>query len=205
METSERQLLESKLEKVGNVLRITGWTGLCVQIALGTVSLLTILSAILGRNFSQTNTAAPGVPPRVADNLGIGLTPGIGVGIFWAVSGIVVLLCGIYFAFRQTRLAKRLRYADTMQHPTKSQVINILRLGVIVGLVGMLLTIIGGGVSLGVLFSKAIALPQGVTIYDPSRIIRPIDVLVAVANISGIAAHFVGTVCSLTVFEWLHR
>ncbi|NJR40205.1 MAG: DUF3611 family protein [Leptolyngbyaceae cyanobacterium CSU_1_4] len=205
MQTSERQLLESKLGKVGSVLRLTGWIGLCVQIAFGAISLLMVLSAILGRNFSQAATVAPGVPPRVADNLGLGLTPGIGVGIFWAVSGIVVLLCGIYFAFRQTRFAKRLRHADTMQHPTKSQVINILRLGVIVGLVGMLLTIIGGGVSLGVLFSKAIAQPQGVAIYDPTRIIRPIDVVVAVANISGIAAHFMGTVGSLSVFEWLHR
>jgi len=25
------------------------------------------------------------------------------------------------------------------------------------------------------------------------------------ANVSGIAAHFVGTVASLSVFEWLHR
>jgi len=44
-----------------------------------------------------------------------------------------------------------------------------------------------------------------VAIYDPTRMIRSIDIMVAMANVSGIAAHFVGTVASLSVFEWLHR
>ncbi|MCY7274330.1 MAG: DUF3611 family protein, partial [Phormidesmis sp. CAN_BIN44] len=34
---------------------------------------------------------------------------------------------------------------------------------------------------------------------------RSIDIMVAMANMSGITAHFVGTVASLSVFEWLHR
>jgi hypothetical protein len=134
-----------------------------------------------------------------------GVTPGLGVGIFWAVCGLLALLAGIYLAFRQTRLAGRLRHADTMKHPNKAQVMTVLRLGVIVGLVGMLLTILGGGASLAVLFSKSIAQPQGVAIYDPTRMIRSIDIMVVMANMGGIAAHFVGTVASLSVFEWLNR
>ncbi len=62
----------------------------------------------------------------------------------------------------------------------------------------MLLTI------LGVLLSKAIAQPQAMTIYNPTRVIRSIDIMVAMANMSGITAHFVGTVDSLSVFKWLH-
>jgi len=92
-----------------------------------------------------------------------------------------------------------------MKHPAKSEVMNVLRLGAIVGLVGMLLTILGGGATLGVLLSKAISQPQGVAIYDPTRMIRSIDIMVAMANMSGIAANFVGAVASLSVFEWLHR
>ncbi|WP_373540996.1 DUF3611 family protein [Chamaesiphon sp.] len=38
--------------------------------------------------------------------------------------------------------------------------------------------------------------------YDP---IRSVDVFVAAANTTGITAHFVGVVASLSVFNWLHR
>lgn len=205
MQSVERQSLESKLENIGNVLRLTGWIGLVAQIGFGAVALLMLMFAIAGRSFSQTAALPPGTVPGVVANVNRGTTPGIGIGIFWAVCGILALLVGIYFAFRQTRLSRRLRHADTMKHPAKSEVMSVLRLGAIVGLVGMLLTILGGGATLGVLLSKSIAQPQGVTIYDPTRVIRSIDIMVVMANMSGIAAHFVGTVASLSVFEWLHR
>lgn len=205
MQRVEKQSLESKLEKIGNVLRVTGWIGLSAQIGFGAIALLMVVFAIAGRNFSQVTALPSGVTPGIGVNLNRGLTPGIGIGIFWAVCGILALLVGIYLAFRQTRFAKRLRHADTMKHPPKSEVMKLLRLSAIVGLVGMLLTILGGGATLGVLFSKAIAQPQGVAIYNPTRVIRSLDIIVAMANMSGIAAHFVGTVASLSVFEWLHR
>jgi len=205
MQSVERQSLESKLEKVGNVLRLTGWIDLSAQIGFGAISLLLVVFAIAGRNFSQATALPSGITPGVILPVNQSVTPGIGVGIFWAVCGILALLAGIYLAFRQTRLARRLRHADEMKHPTKAEVMTVLRLGAIAGLVGMLLTILGGGATLGVLFSKAIAQTQGVAIYDPNRAIRSIDIMVAMANMSGITAHFVGTVASLSVFEWLHR
>lgn len=204
MQSVERQSLESKLEKVGNVLRLKGWIGTSVQIGFGVISLLMIVFAIAGRNFSQATALPSAITPGVAVPVNQGVTPGIGIGIFWAVWGILAVLAGIYLAFRQTQLARRLRHADTLKHPTKAEVMTVLRLGVIVGLVGMLLTILGGGATLGVLLSKAIAQPQAMTIYNPTRVIRSIDILVAMANMSGITAHFVGTVDSLSVFKWLH-
>jgi hypothetical protein len=69
----------------------------------------------------------------------------------------------------------------------------------------MLLTILGGGAALGVLLAKSIAQPQGMAIYDPTRIIRSLDVFVAMANMIGITGHFVGTIGSLGLFNWLHR
>jgi len=205
MQSVERQSLESKLEKVGNVLRLTGWIGLSAQIVFGAISLLLVVFAIAGRNFSQATAIPSGITPGIAVSVNQGVTPGIGIGVFWAVCGILALLAGIYLAFRQTRLARRLRHADTLKHPTKAEVMTVLRWGAIAGLVGMLLTILGGGATLGVLLSKSIAQPQGMAIYDPTRMIRSIDIMVAMANMSGIAAHFVGTVASLSVFEWLHR
>jgi len=205
MQVDEKITLEAKLEKVGNILRLTGWIGLSAQIVFGAVALLMILFAIAGRNFSQATGLPSAITTGVAVPVNQGVTPGIGVGIFWAVCGLLALLAGIYLAFRQTQLARQLCHTDTMKHPTKAEVMTVLRLGAIVGLVGMLLTILGGGATLAVLFSKAITQSQGVAIYDPTRAIRSIDIIVAMANMSGIAAHFVGTVASLSVFEWLHR
>jgi hypothetical protein len=72
-------------------------------------------------------------------------------------------------------------------------------------LVGILLNLLGGGATLGVLVAKAVSQPPGVAITDPNRIIRGLDVFVMVANINGIAAHFVGNVASLWLIDQVHR
>jgi hypothetical protein len=163
-----------------------------------------LLLAASGRNFNQAIIAPPGIPSRtiVANQT---TTPGIGIGIFWAVCGFLVLLFGIYLAFRLIRFGKRLRNPDPIIHPKRSKVMEVLRLGVITGLIGLLFTILGTGTTLGVLLSKSVAQPQGVAIYDPTRIIRSLDVFVAMSNMNGIAAHFVGLVASLGSFSWLSR
>ncbi len=199
---AESETRQHDAKRVATILRLVGWIGLWLQLGLGVAAGLTLVFAISGRSFSQAITPNP---TAEAVNFSIGTTPGIGIGIFWAVCGILVLLVSVYLSFRETRFAKRLRNPDRNLHPKKAEVMQILRLGVIVGLVGMLLTILGGGATLGVLLAKSVAQPQGVAIYDPNRIIRALDIFVALANMNGIAAHFVGTVASLGLYDWLHR
>ena len=79
-------------------------------------------------------------------------------------------------AFRLTRYGRRLRVSSPELHPKKAELIQLLRISAIAGFVGMLLFIIGGGVSLAIVLAKSIAQPQGVAIYDPNRIIRPLDI-----------------------------
>jgi hypothetical protein len=201
--TDERNALSHKLEQVANVLRIAGWTSLVIQIALAAASALMLLFAISGRSFNQAIAPSGGVIGAGA--ISSSSAPGIGIGIFWAVCGLVVLLFGIYLAFQQTRFSKRLRNPNPAIHPPRARVMEVMKLAVATGLIGMLLTILGEGATIGVLLSKSIAQPQGVAIYDPNRIIRSLDIFVAAANTTGITAHFVGTVASLSVFNWLHR
>ncbi|HEY9619687.1 MAG TPA: DUF3611 family protein [Crinalium sp.] len=199
---AEQRSLDLKLGRVAAVLRIAGWVGLWIQLGLAAASSLMLVFAISGRNFSQaTAPVLGGGIARVSE----GTTPGLGIGVFWAVCGVLALLFTIYLAFGLTRLAKRLRSPDSAVHPKKAEVIRVLRLGAIAGLVGMLLTILGGGATLGVLLAKSIAQPQGVAIYDPNRIIRSLDIFVAMANMNGIAAHFIGTATSLGLLNWLYR
>jgi hypothetical protein len=204
--TTETNTFSAKLERVANILRLVGWAGVWIQLILAAASTLFLVLAISGRNFNQAIAPASQVAPGVTIGNGISqATPGIGIGIFWAIAGILVLLFNVTLAFRQTRFAKRLRHPNPSIHPRKEQIVQALRLGIIVGLVGMLLTILGGGASLGVLLAKSIAQPQGVAIYDPNRIIRSLDVFVAMANMNGITAHFLATVASLGLFNWLYR
>lgn len=192
------------LEQIATVLRIAGWSSFVIQAGLVAASSVLLLLSISGRTFNQAIVAPSGISATLATPTQT-TTPGLGIGIFWAVCGVLVLLFGIYLAFRLIRFSKRLRNPDPVIHPKRVKVMEVLRLAVITGFVGMLMMILGSGATIGVLLAKSVAQPQGVAIYDPNRIIRSLDVFVAAANITGITAHFVGTVASLGVFNWLHR
>ncbi|NMG07599.1 DUF3611 family protein [Brasilonema sp. UFV-L1] len=200
---SEEGTFNPKIERIANILRLVGWVSFWLELGLGAAASLMLIFAISGRNFSQALT--PPTPGVGVSSYTQGTTPGLSFSIFWAVCGILALLFSLYLAFRLTRFARRLRNPNPDIHPKKAQVIQLLQIGVIAGLVGMLLFILGGGAGLGVLLSKSIAQPQGVAIYDPSRIIRSLDIFVAMANMTGIAAHFITTVSSLGLYNWLHR
>jgi hypothetical protein len=204
-EARQRSPIPPKLEKVSTILRVVAWLGFWLQLGLATASGLMLVFAISGRNFTQATRPVSRLPlPGIqfaADRQAV--TSGMGVGIFWAVCGLLVLLFSLYLMFRQTRYAKQLR--NPRFQPSKAEVLKTLKLGIITGLIGLLLTILGGGASLSMLLAKSIAQPQGVAIYDPTRIIRSLDIFIAMANMNGIAAHFVGLVASLGLFKWLQH
>jgi hypothetical protein len=188
-------------ERAATGLQLAGWLSFWFQIGLGIILGLMLEFAIAGRSFNQAVTP---------DEVGITSvdevnTSGVEVGIFWAILGVLVLLFNVYLAFRYTRFGKRLRNSNSTMQPERITVLSVLRLGVIVGLFGMLVTIIGTGSTLGVLLAKSISQPQGVAVYDPIHAIRSLDILIAMANMGGIAAHFAGTVTSFGLFNWLYR
>jgi len=183
----EVRSLAPETRGIGNTIRLTGWITLWLQLAIGTVSVLALLFALTGRGFvQQPNT-------------------GLGIGVFWAVCGIILLLFSLYLDFRYTRIGKALENRNPALHPSKPDTTKILRLGIILSLVGILLTLLGTGSTIFVLVAKSISQPPGVAITDPYRIIRPMDVFVAVADITGVAAHYVGTVASLWLLERVHQ
>jgi hypothetical protein len=199
---SERPTVEPVRDRAAGVLRLVGWLSFWVQLGLAIVAGLMIGVAIGGGNFSRALTPSVATPNGVVP---ASTTPGISIGMIWAVCGILVLLFNAYLAFRQTRLAARLRRPHSDAHPSKAETLQLLRLGVITGLIGLIVAILGCGATLGVLLSKSIAQPQGVAIYDPNRVIRSLDIFVAMANMDGIVAHFIGMLSFLGVSDWLHR
>jgi hypothetical protein len=184
---SETRSLAPALQGIANTIRLTGWITFWIQLGLAVVSGLTLLFAATGRGFADQPIT------------------GLGIGVFWAGCGIVVLLFSIYLDFRYTRIGKRLANPNPVLHPSKADTVKVIRLGIIAALIGTFLTLLGAGSTIGVLIAKSISQPPGVAITDPYKIIRALDVFVAVANINGIAAHFVGTVSSLWLLERVNQ
>ncbi|MDJ0695881.1 DUF3611 family protein [Mastigocoleus sp. MO_188.B34] len=197
--TISTELINPKLEAIGKILQIVGWVSIWMQLGLGGTSIFLLILTISGRKFSRTVT-----PNSQITSFTQGTLPGISMSIFWAVLGILLLLFGCYVGLRIARYGRRLRSPQPDLHPSKAEVMQILRLGAILGFAGMLIFIIGSLSGLGVLLAKSISQPQGVTIYNPTRIIRSLDVFINVCNVTGIAAHFVGTTASAGLFIWLH-
>lgn len=184
---SEVRTLAPTLQGIANTIRFTGWISFWVQLGLALVSGLALSFAATGRGFADQPNA------------------GLGVGMFWAACGIVLLLFSVYWDFRYTRIGRKLTNPHPSLHPSKADTISAIRLGIIVGLVGILLTILGAGSTVGVLVAKSISQPPGVAITDPDKIIRALDVFVVVANFNAITAHFVGIVASLWLLERVHQ
>ena len=166
------------------VSRFSFW----IQLVLGAISVITLLLAIFSRNLSvQTNNA------------------GIGLGIFLASVGILLLCFRVYWAFRYRRLAKRLQSSNREVHPRKEEIIQVLQIGLIVSFVGVLLAFLASELSIVVVLAKALAEPQRIAVYNRQNVIRSLDIFVVLANINMIGAHFVGGVTSLGLLEWVDQ
>ncbi len=184
----------STIKRIAFSLRWAGWIGFWVQIVLAVVSTLIFLFAL---PFAQPSSSISSIN-----------TPSIGGSIFFAVCGLLVLFFSVYQAFRYTRLAKQLQDANPNLRPKKADTMQILRFGLIVSLVGMLLTIMGAEAVTGTLLAKALAQGSGVSIVSEAsinRLIQPLDIFLVLATTHTITAHFAGMVTSIWLLNRMNR
>jgi Protein of unknown function (DUF3611) len=75
-----------------------------------------------------------------------------------------------------------------------------------INLGGMLVTLLGSQAIVGTLVARSIS-PQAVTtqLFDPTRIISGLDMLVVQANINTVSAHFSGLVVSIWLLNRITR
>ncbi|KGF73856.1 hypothetical protein DO97_05625 [Neosynechococcus sphagnicola sy1] len=184
---SDSSLPPPAIQQIAKMFRLTGWVGFWVQLVLGVVSALILLFAAISREDVSTQVR----------------TAGTGLGIFFSSCGLVVLAVSIYWAFRYTQIAKQLA---SPSRPRKEETLNLVQLGLLVSLGGMLVAILAGWAIAGSLTAKSLAQPQGALISASSiPLIRPLDIFVVQANINTIAAHFAGVLTSLWLLRWLTR
>lgn len=194
MANFDRSPLPAAIQRIANTFRLTGWISFWVQVVLGTVSSLVLIFSTL---ILQTENRTPG--PANATN------PGAGAGVFLAIVGIIALYIGIYWSFRYTRLSRRLKTGDVP--PTPKALMDAIRMGLTINMVGMLLALLGAEALIGSLFAKALSQPQsGVAFYERiTQAIQPIDILIVQANTNTVLAHFVGLAASLWLLRSMNR
>lgn len=176
---------------MANTFRLTGWIGFWVQLVLTVVSTLILLfAAVSGGRTDRINSPNPGTGP----------------GLFCAVCGLLVLCFSIYWSFRYTLIGRQLKSPNPSLHPHKGNAIQAIRVGLVVNLVGMLLTLLGAEAIIGGLLAKSLVQAPGVaTVYDPSRQIQSLDIFVVQATTNIVAAQFAGIATSLWLLQRINR
>lgn len=168
----------NELQQKGQTLQRTGLCGLSVQIVFGFVAILSLIFTSTGRGISEDSN------------------PALGVGVTFAVTGLIVAGFSIFISFRYASIGKQL-LNPTAVKPKKSDTVKLLRIGLLLGMIGILIALVGSGITASVLIAKTISQPPGTTLTEASEAVRALDVFVIVANLNVLATHYVGSVTSI--------
>lgn len=179
----QQSALPSK-NKFARTFRILSRISYWIHLILGTISGVTLLLVVFGR--SATNS-------------------GTGFGIFIAMFSLLALGFRVYWEWRDSRLAKKLQRVDPKMQPTRAEIIQVLRIGLIVSLGGLFLALIACEFSLISLVVTAISRPQGVAVYNREQVIKTADILLILAQLNILGAHFFGSANSLGLLSWISR
>jgi hypothetical protein len=184
--------LPPAVRRISGSFRVVGWLSFWVQIVLAVISSLVLLFAIV----------------NLSARAGAGGSPGTGVGLLFAALGLVAVYLSAFWAFRYAQLGRRLRSRDSAKRPSPKDAIQALRLGTVISMIGMLITLFGGQALIGSLLSKALAQPQGGSVFVPGNInqyVEAFDIFVVQANTNTLLAHFVSLASTLWLLRTVNR
>jgi hypothetical protein len=184
---NKKSELPTKREFASNfriISRISYW----LHLLLGTASGITLLLVAFSRSFADESRSIF-----------------FGISIFLAIGALILVGFRVYWAFRYTRMAKRLQQPNPNLHPKREEIIRVLRIGLIVSLVGLVLAFVASEITTVAVLAKAIAQPQGVAVYDPKKIVREMDLFLILADVNLIGAHLLGSVSSLGLLNWITK
>jgi hypothetical protein len=176
------------LQRFALRLRLGGLIAFWVQLVLAVVSTVILLVYVV---FSNNPGRAGGT--------------GTGLGIFFAICGLVTLGVGTYWAFRYVRMAKALLEPNNSRRPSKAETIQALQTGVAINLAGMLLTLVGAQAIIGSTLGRSLSQQPGLIVRGAIQIIEPIDLFVVQANTNTIFAHFAGLVAALWLLSRINK
>ncbi len=181
--TELMQSLPPAVQKVSSNLKRWGFWSFWSQLVLGIVSTVTLLfstPALFDKN------------DRLA---------GVQFGIFSAFVSLILLIAALVIAFRYGKIGKRVENRDPAMRPKKSDTLQLIRVGLVMNLVGMLFAILGAEALVGLALAKLLNLSPQLIGSDPQQYVNSLDMLIIQANTNTIAAHFSGIVTSLVLLN----
>lgn len=174
------------IRRIAQAFRWIGWVSFWAQVVLAVVASGVLLFSGVNLSFRAQGST----------------NPGAGMGLLFSVLGVVAVYVSAYWAFRYTRLGRRLLGQGT--RPTPKDALQSIRIGLMISLGGMLVTLLGGQALIGSLIGKALSQPQNTGFFVPNNInqyVEAFDIFVVQANINTLLAHFI----SLSATLWLLR
>ncbi|PSB06453.1 hypothetical protein C7B62_22810 [Pleurocapsa sp. CCALA 161] len=183
VESTNNNQLPNK-QKFARTLYTLGRISYWIHLVLGVISGLTLLLVVFSRNATNSGT---------------------GIGIFIAMFSFLALCFGVYWAWRYSRLAKKLQRVDPETQPSRIEIIQVLRIGLLASFGGLMLALIATEISLVSLVANAIARPQGLAVFEREHIITVADLLLVLAQVNILGAHFFGSANCLGLLSWILR
>lgn len=162
-------------QRLGKNLRLFGWIGFWTQFVLAFVSALLLAIATTGHAFS------PG-------------SAWFGDALYWAYVGFLLSCFAVLVAFYYTRAARTLvSRHESYFNQENMAAFWFLGTGMLIGLLGILISFTGVALSISLLIAKTVSIPPGIMMMDPTQVIRAIDVFALMVNFNLLVAHFIGT------------
>ncbi|WP_017300108.1 DUF3611 family protein [Nodosilinea nodulosa] len=192
MTTEFDYTLPPAVRRIAGSFRVVGWISFWVQAVLAVISSLVLLFALANLSTRSGQTS----------------NPGAGVGLLFAAIGLVAVYLSAFWAFRYTQLGRRLRSRDTTKRPSPKDALQALRLGIVISMAGMLITLFGGQALIGSLLAKALAQPQGGSVFVPGNVgqyVEAFDIFVVQANTNTLLAHFTSLASTLWLLRTVNR
>lgn len=169
--------LPPAIRRIATNFRMIGWVSLWTQVVVGVISSLLFFVNALEPNTSLSNASAD---------------------LFQAL-GVLFIFASAFWGFRYVRLGRRLRTSNPDLRPKPKDAAQAVRLGILISMLGMLLTIIGAEAMVATLWLRAlrqVATFGGIS-QDSSAFINAADIAVVFSVINTMFAHFIGLTASL--------
>ena len=171
--------------KFANIFRLFGQISYWIHLILGTTSGIILGIIIFSRRLGEpANNSA------------------ITISIILTVGSLIALGFRIFWAWRYGRMAKQLQI-DNPTQPKRSEIINVLRIGLSVSIIGLILAFIASETTVVTIIAEAISQPQSVGIYEPENAIETADLFLDFVTVTILGAHALGAINSLGLLNWI--
>lgn len=184
--SSKTERLPSK-RKFAATFRLLSRISYWIHLMLGVISGIILLLVTFSRGTTEESST------------------GAGLSIAIALFSLFALGFRVYWAWRYRQLAKKLQRSNPTAQPSRTDIIQILRIGLLASLIGLFLAFIAAEINLVSLIAGAIARPQGIAVYEREQVVKIADLLLILAQVNILGAHFFGSVNSLGLLNWISK